>query len=273
MKALHWLSVLVLPLAFCAAAGCQVVPRNQLTGCETRCRVLAEQNRAQLAELENLKAHARDVEDRLMRTEKDLSLLEGEVGLDWQQLAEFRKQRAELYEQFKGLANGGARIPPDVSRQLVALSQRYCNLHFDPATGISKLDTDILFDSGAAELKDGAEQMLRELVHVLNGPEARQLKILVVGHTDNQRVAKKPARQKSPNNFYLSTARAHAVADLICREGFPEERLGVAGFGSHQPVAPNVTPQDRRKNRRVEIFVMAVDVPVVGWTESTPSLY
>ncbi len=84
---------------------------------------------------------------------------------------------------------------------------------------------------------------------------------------------KRPARERYPNNFHLSTARAHAVADRLRREGIGEQRVGVAGFGPHQPIAPNVSPKDRRKNRRVEIFVMAPDVPVVGWTDSISSVY
>ena len=55
--------------------------------------------------------------------------------------------------------------------------------------------------------------------------------------------------------------------------GLANQRIGTMGYGPHQPVAPNKSPDDRRKNRRVEIFVMADEVPVIGWTESTPSLY
>ena len=61
-----------------------------------------------------------------------------------------------------------------------------------------------------------------------------------------------------------------AGADYIC---LPERRLGVAGFGPYQPIASNSTAQDRQENRRVEIFVMPSDVPVVGWSDSTPSVY
>ena len=50
-------------------------------------------------------------------------------------------------------------------------------------------------------------------------------------------------------------------------------RLGVAGFGAHEPVASNVSTNDRQKNRRVEIFVMAPETPVVGWTDTMPKLY
>jgi chemotaxis protein MotB len=63
------------------------------------------------------------------------------------------------------------------------------------------------------------------------------------------------------------------VADLLQQAGLPEQRLGVAGLASHEPVAPNATEKDRQKNRRVEIFVMASDVPVVGWTDTMPTLY
>jgi len=146
-------------------------------------------------------------------------------------------------------------------------------LQFDPETGVSKLDTDILFDSGEAVLKPGAERLLDELVRVLRSPAAGELKIMVAGHTDNQLIADRMVREKYPNNFHLSTARALAVADRLKRAGLPEHRMAVAGFGPCQPIASNATARDRQKNRRVEIFVMAADVPVVGWSESTPGVY
>ncbi len=74
-------------------------------------------------------------------------------------------------------------------------------------------------------------------------------------------------RDKYPNNFHLSTARALAVADVLRGQGLSDKRIGVAGFGSHQPLTDNQTDVDRQKNRRVEIFVMPRDVPVVGWGE------
>ena len=60
---------------------------------------------------------------------------------------------------------------------------------------------------------------------------------------------------------------------MLNRFGVADSRIGVAGFGASQPVAPNVTAKDRQKNRRVELFVLAPEVPVVGWTDSIPSVY
>ena len=160
-----------------------------------------------------------------------------------------------------------------MSRQLAELSRRYPSLQFDPETGVSKLDTDILFDSGEAVLKPGAEKLLDELVQVMKSPAAGNLKIMVAGHTDNQLIAGRGAREKYPDNFHLSTARALAVSERMKKAGLPEHRMAVAGFGPYQPIASNANAQDRQKNRRVELFIMAPDVPVVGWSESTPSVY
>ncbi len=202
-----------------------------------------------------------------------MAKLQDRAGIDRQQLQEYERERDGLYEQFKGLAFGRGRLPPELSRQLADLSQKYPSLQFDPETGISKLDTDILFGVGEATLKPGAERLLDELVRVLKSPSAGDLKIMIAGHTDSQQVAGKPVRDRYPNNFHLSAARALAVADRMKRAGLPDQRMAVAGFGSQQPIAPNTTATERQKNRRVEIFVMANDVPVVGWSDSTPSVY
>ena len=98
------------------------------------------------------------MEDRVIRSEKQIALMQERAGLDQKQLEGYQRERDGLYEQFKDMAFGRGRLPPELSRQLADLSQRYPSLQFDPETGISKLDTDILFDSGEAELKPGAGQ-------------------------------------------------------------------------------------------------------------------
>ncbi|MBN1396325.1 MAG: OmpA family protein [Pirellulales bacterium] len=253
--------------------GCKCVPDTEWNALQARNSALAEQNRAQLAEIENLRHHGRALEDRLIRNEKQLALLEERANLDREQLDAFRREREGLYDQFQGLAFGRGRMPPELNRQLVELSQKHASLQFDPETGVSKLDTDILFDSGEAVLKPGAERLLDDLVRVLRSPAAGDLKIMVAGHTDNQLIAGRAVRERYPNNFHLSTARALAVADRMKRAGLPEHRMGVAGFGPCQPISSNATARDRQKNRRVEIFVMDAEVPVVGWSESMPGVY
>jgi chemotaxis protein MotB len=259
--------------AVIALPGCTLVPTTDFNAIQAENRNLSDQSRAQLAEIENLKVHSRDLEDRVIRSERRLALVQERDALDQKQLEAYQRERDGLYDQFKAMAFGRGRLPPALGKQLAGLSKRYPNLQFDPETGISKLDTDILFDSGEATLKPGAERLLDELARVLRSSSARDLKIVVAGHADDEAIAGSAVREKYPDDFHLSAGRALAVADWLRRAGVPEQRLAVAGFGSHQPIATNMTAGDRQKNRRVEILVMAADVPVVGWSESTPSVY
>jgi chemotaxis protein MotB len=273
MRAARPLLGLLLAAASLCSAGCMFVPRTQLNGALAQNRALMEQSRAQLAEIENLRIHSRNIENQLLRTEEQLALLEERLGLDGSQLADYRREQDRIARGVEGLLAGRTRLAPSVASQLADISQKYPGLRFDPATGIAKLDTDILFGSGEAELKPGAKDLVKNLVEVLNAPEASELKVMVVGHTDDRQIAGRPVRELYPNNFHLSSARALAVADLMRQAGLPEQRLAVAGMASHEPIAPNVSATDRQKNRRVEIFVMVPDVPVVGWTDSIPSVY
>ncbi len=246
--------------ALTLVAGCYV-PKSDLVNEQTTNRVLVEQNRAYLAQIDNLKVHSHDVEDQLIRAEHDLSAHD-QADPNHAALAASDGPRS-------GLPNG-RRLPAAVNQQLALWAQQYPNLSFDAETGVSKCDIDVLFDSGQTELRPAARQMLVELAQVLERSEAKDLKVMVVGHTDNQRIVGVSMRDKYPNNFHLSTSRALAVADVLRGQGLNDQRIGIAGFGSHEPVADNQSAVDRQKNRRVEIFVLPRDMPVVGWGETRP---
>jgi len=255
------------------ASGCSWLPTPEMTALREQNRVLDEQHRAALTQVENLRSHARGVEDQLQSAEEELAAMGDQSALDRRQLANYRLERQGLHEQFRGVVQSRSPLRPETTQRLAAISREFPALRFDPQTGATKLDTDILFDAGTAELKPGAEKALGDLVRFLNGPDAKDLRVLVVGHTDDRQIARRPARDKYPNNFYLSADRALAVCDQLRRLGLADARIGMMGFGAQQPVAPNLSATERQKNRRVEVLVMAPEVPVVGWTETVPSLY
>jgi chemotaxis protein MotB len=249
-------------LVFCA--GCAFAPRSELTAAQTQNRLLAEQSQAQLSEMENLREHNHKLEDRLIQSEEQLAALDQQSQADRKRLAAMQTELSD---------GNGNRLPANLSTQLAGLARRYPSLQFDSVTGAAKLDTDVLFDPGEAELKEDAQQMLGEFAHIMRAPEARDLKMMVVGHTDALKIAKRDVRDRFPDNFHLSAARALAVADYLKQSGVPAQRIGVSGFGDHEPIASNATAEDRRRNRRVEIFVLPPEAPIVGWTETTTSLY
>ena len=251
------------------STGCQWVPRNQLAAIQAQNRALSEEKKALLAENQNLKSLREKFIDQQADMEQQLAQLDAQVGLESRRVANFRNER----DAIKDLIHGGSRVPSGFSGQLAELARRYPQLQFDPQTGISKLDTDVMFDDGQAELKPESERLLKEFARLLQAPEARELKIMIVGHTDNRLMAKRPARDEYPTNWHLSTARSLAVAEYLRKSGLPDNRMGVTAFAQHQPLTPNATAADRQRNRRVEIFVTGPETPIVGWVETTPNLY
>ncbi len=243
-------NVLVLGL-LAALASCGCASKGQVAACQSQNRSLTEQTKAQLAEIENLKIHTRHVEDQLIRAEEDLARAEQRGG--------------------RQSARAGA-MPAGLGTRLADLASRYPSLQYDAKTGISKLDTDLLFDSGDADLKPGADRILNEFADIFQSPEARELKIMVVGHADALGIKGREIRQRYPNNWHLSAGRALAVADRLRKAGIPQERMGVAGFGQYQPISPNDTSESRQRNRRVEIFVLGPETPVVGWADTSGSV-
>lgn len=72
--------------------------------------------------------------------------------------------------------------------------------------------------------------------------------VQVIGHTDSD--------GEATYNLGLSHQRANAVADILQAGGVPFNRLQTRGMGEEQPVASNLTPDGKARNRRVEIVVI-----------------
>jgi outer membrane protein OmpA-like peptidoglycan-associated protein len=102
---------------------------------------------------------------------------------------------------------------------------------------------DVLFDTGQATLKPGAELAVNRLATFLSANS--QTRILIEGHTDS--------RGSEEYNEVLSERRAKAVATELMSRGIPADQLQTVGRGKGYPVASNASPEGRQQNRRVEI--------------------
>jgi flagellar motor protein MotB len=102
----------------------------------------------------------------------------------------------------------------------------------------------IYFDTGKAEVKPESDVALKEIASLLQ--QDPQLKLYVVGHTDNQGAL--------DLNLELSKRRADAVSNALTnRYGVAGARLHALGDGPSAPVASNDTDEGRSRNRRVEL--------------------
>src|SRR5439155_19753396 len=118
-------------------------------------------------------------------------------------------------------------------------------------TGMIRLQN-VEFQTGKAELADTAKAQLDIVGRVLvKWPE---LKIEIGGHTDNR--GSKKLNQK------LSEERVKSVLAYLLQR-FPElkpDQYVTKGYGSSQPIVPNVSPETMARNRRVEFKVLNKEV-------------
>lgn len=112
----------------------------------------------------------------------------------------------------------------------------------------------LTFESGSAELKEGAKTELVKLSKLLKG---RNNKVSVRGHAARKVL---PPGSEFRDLRDLSYARAKAVTDFLINEGgMREELLVVDARGATEPVAVRAySPEEQADNRRVEVVMLEV---------------
>jgi outer membrane protein OmpA-like peptidoglycan-associated protein len=179
-------------------------------GQEERNRILLE---ARTREAQNAQAQAQSAQAQAQSAQAQAEIAKNEAQAAQAQLASAQQQLADL--QAKKTDRG----------MVVTLG-------------------DVLFDTGRATLKPGADLVLGRLATYLSANP--HTKIMIEGHTDS--------RGSDEYNEALSERRAQAVADALAARGIPADNLRPRGRGKAYPVASNDTPEGRQQNRRVEII-------------------
>ncbi|UOQ53891.1 OmpA family protein [Hymenobacter cellulosivorans] len=105
--------------------------------------------------------------------------------------------------------------------------------------------SNLYFTQSTATLLPTSRPALNALAKKLQAEPALRLEI--AGHTDN---VGEPAK-----NLLLSEQRAQVVRRYLVQQGIDSVRLTARGYGGTRPVADNRDPQQRPRNRRVEIVV------------------
>ncbi|MBI5489654.1 MAG: OmpA family protein [Deltaproteobacteria bacterium] len=150
-----------------------------------------------------------------------------------QQAARLAMFRATL-EKFRAMIESGRlRVRIDHGRMVVEMS------------------SNVLFESGSAQLGDMGTQTLSELAAVLLQIPDRTFQ--VAGHTDNVWSGRGTTFE---DNWELSTERALSVVRFFQSVGMNPGILAAVGYGEFQPVGDNNSEAGREQNRRIEIVLM-----------------
>jgi chemotaxis protein MotB len=107
------------------------------------------------------------------------------------------------------------------------------------------LESDVLFDSGQATLKQAAKRSLDEVARVINN-NYRGRPIRVAGHTDTDPIRKSGYK----SNYHLGFERAYAVREYLISRGVPSSSIYIASHG------PDRAQATKQQSRRVEIVVV-----------------
>ncbi len=116
------------------------------------------------------------------------------------------------------------------------------------------IPSEILFESGKADLKEGAEKALDLIAKSIQDSFQLDLgwEIRIEGHTDDVPIN----NSEFPSNWELSTARAISVVRIfIENDHFLPSQLQAMGFGEYKPIVKNDSVENRKMNRRVDIKI------------------
>ena len=106
------------------------------------------------------------------------------------------------------------------------------------------------FPSGRAKLRSGFVDVLDKIHLALAEVEGT---VTVAGHTDDRPIHTKRFR----SNWELSAGRAVSVVHALLRSNLLDSRrFLIEGHGASRPLVDNDTPENRARNRRVEITLI-----------------
>ncbi len=109
------------------------------------------------------------------------------------------------------------------------------------------------FNSGQATIKPEAYELINTIAEVMsqyNNP------LRLEGHTDNIPIS----TAQFPSNWELSTTRAtNALKYLLKNFDIDPNKVSATGYAEFRPIADNATPEERAKNRRVDIVMLSAD--------------
>ncbi|MCU8091136.1 flagellar motor protein MotB [Shewanella sp. SM20] len=144
-----------------------------------------------------------------------------------------------------------------INQQVKKMAQELNKEITDGAIEIESLGQQIIirirekgsFASGSGFLQPRFKPVVRSVGELLKDVPGV---ITVSGYTDDMQISD----ELYSSNWDLSSKRAVAVAhELVQVSGFDSNRMKVVGMASNNPIVPNDSPENRARNRRVEIAI------------------
>lgn len=151
-------------------------------------------------------------------------------------------------------------LPVGVSKSLADWAAKSKEATYDPSKHVCRFSSDWLFVDDADRLRPDAEPALRQLASLLNDEKAAPLNLLIVGHTSALAPVRRDLLAIHPTDWHLAAHQAIAVQQFLEESGVSPTRIGVISYASHQPLVEGADDVARRKNARVEIYLLPPEI-------------
>ncbi len=261
--------LLAVAAASCAVStGCCCGRRRELRQAKLRTMQMYQQCQDLGGQLSQYQSSSGQLAAEKQRLEQLNNQLQASLNTANDRIANLTNERSKMQDQYKnmltGLTPSNNPLNSAANRKFEELARKYPEFEFDPTTGVSRFNGDLLFASGSDEIQSKGSRVLQEFVRIMNESDSKQFHVLVVGHTDDAEIVKPTTRANHPTNWDLSAHRATSVVKAMAKMGLAEPRMGVAGYSKFQHATPNKDEASRQQNRRVEIFVLSPDAQIAG---------
>ncbi len=108
-----------------------------------------------------------------------------------------------------------------------------------------RIKSSVLFDLNSSELNEKSNSVLDSLISEIQASYPKE--IMIVGHTCD--------KGSNSENFKLSKKRANAIQEYFLKNPWPKVIFKSIGKGEELPLVANENEDNRKLNRRVEIFI------------------
>ena len=240
-----------------------------VSGCGSELQDLRIQNDTQREQIEILESELQVGSLQLEQLRRQLASAKGMSDIEVEKLKQdiaaleedLAKKKELIASMQERLIFGGAALPVELSTMLEDFAEKHDMVTFDSSRGVIKFKSDLLFEKGSDKVASSAGQAVKSLCGILNSEEAKELSVIIAGHTDDIPIMKPATRAKHPTNWHLSAHRAIAVLNMMASSNIESKRMSVQGFGEYRPFVENKPNKGGNpQNRRVEIYIVAQGV-------------
>ena len=249
----------------CVSTGCCCLPghraaREHLAASQLRSQELFAENENLLMAQNGLNQTVAGLQLNNQMLSQQLEQNQSQLGTANSRIDNLLAERSQLKDRYVARLADASGGPLQIGGSSVP------GFNYDPLTGLNKFPEDVLFDLGSAKLRAEANPVLKEFVNQVNSGSAVGMRVLVVGHTDDQRISPGGSTAAThPTNWHLSTDRADQVITELEILGISSERMAAMGYSKFQPLETSIDESSRQRNRRVELYIVPESTNVAAW--------